>query len=230
MAFESARGRAIRPLARSLRRNPDDAAANSNARAPLANLTLPGPKVELRFPVGGDARAFYRRFFPGTSQAEWNDWRWQMRSRIRSLEELSRIFLLSEDEYAAVARHKGSLPVGITPYYASLMGLTDAEEPLRRTHIATGGEYVRGPGEDDDPLSEDHDTVVPGLVHRSPDRVLFLVTGTCSTYCRYCTRSRLVGQSGRGIPILPRPMRNKRWPIWRPIPKCAMCCFRAAIP
>ena len=200
MAVESARGRAVRPLARSLRRNPDDAAANNNARAPLANLgakfTLPGPKVELRFPVGSDSRAFYRRFYPGTSAAEWNDWRWQMRSRIRSLEELTRIFRLSEDEYAAVAQHKGSLPVGITPYYASLMGLTDAGEPLRRTHITSGGEYVRGPGEDDDPLSEDHDTVVPGLVHRYPDRVLFLVTGTCSTYCRYCTRSRLVGNPG----------------------------------
>ncbi len=207
MAFESARGRAVRPLARSLRRNPDGLssskaidAANNNARAPLGNLgaklTLPGPKVELRFPVGSDSRAFYRRFYPGTSAAEWNDWRWQMRTRIRSLEELARIFRLSEDEYAAVARHKGSLPVGITPYYASLMGLTEADEPLRRTHITTGGEYVRSPGEDDDPLSEDHDTVVPGLVHRYPDRVLFLVTGTCSTYCRYCTRSRLVGNPG----------------------------------
>jgi lysine 2,3-aminomutase len=200
MAFESARGRAVRPLARSLRRNSDDAAANNNARAPLSNhgakLTLPGPKVELRFPVGSDSRAFYRRFYPGTTAAEWNDWRWQMRTRIRSLEELARIFRLSEDEYAAVARHKGALPVGITPYYASLMDLTDAGEPLRRTHITSGGEYVRGPGEDDDPLSEDHDTVVPGLVHRYPDRVLFLVTGTCSTYCRYCTRSRLVGNPG----------------------------------
>jgi lysine 2,3-aminomutase len=203
MAFESARGRAVRPLVRALRRNPDGLssskaidAANSNARAPLAKLTLPGPKTELRFPVGSDSRAFYRRFFPGTSAAEWNDWRWQMRARIRTLEELGRIFRLSEDEYAAVARHKGSLPVGITPYYASLMGLTDAAEPLRRTHITTGGEYVRAPGEDDDPLSEDHDTVVPGLVHRYPDRVLFLVTGTCSTYCRYCTRSRLVGNPG----------------------------------
>jgi lysine 2,3-aminomutase len=203
MAFETARGRAVRPLARSLRRNPDGLsssktidAANSNARAPVAKLTLPGPKVELRFPVGSDSRAFYRRFYPGTSAADWNDWRWQMRTRIRSLEELARIFRLSEDEYAAVARHKGSLPVGITPYYASLMGLTDAGEPLRRTHITSGGEYVRGPGEDDDPLSEDHDTVVPGLVHRYPDRVLFLVTGTCSTYCRYCTRSRLVGNPG----------------------------------
>ena len=196
MAFESARGRVVRPLARSLRRHPEDVATTGVARPPVTNLTLPGPKVELRFPVSSDARAFYRRFYPGTTPAEWNDWRWQMRTRIRSLEELARIFRLSEDEYAAVARHKGSLPVGITPYYASLMGHTDAAEPLRRTHIATGGEYVRAPGEDDDPLGEDHDTVVPGLVHRYPDRVLFLVTGTCSTYCRYCTRSRLVGNPG----------------------------------
>jgi lysine 2,3-aminomutase len=76
------------------------------------------------------------------------------------------------------------------------MGLSDPSEPLRRTHIMTGDEYLRAPGEDDDPLSEDHDTVVPGLVHRYPDRVLFLTTGTCSTYCRYCTRSRLVGNPG----------------------------------
>jgi hypothetical protein len=92
--------------------------------------------------------------------------------------------------------HEGALPVGITPYYASLMGLDDPTEPLRRTHIMTGDEYVRVPGEADDPLGEDHDTVVPGLVHRYPDRVLFLTTGTCSTYCRYCTRSRLVGNPG----------------------------------
>ena len=164
---------------------------------PLAKLVLPGAKVELRFPVGSDARAFYRRFYPGTSAAEWNDWRWQMRSpHPHAWKNWRRIFRLSEDEYAAVARHKGSLPVGITPYYASLMGLNDATEPLRRTHIMTGGEYIRAPGEDDDPLGEDHDTVVPGLVHRYPDRVLFLATGTCSTYCRYCTRSRLVGNPG----------------------------------
>ena len=76
------------------------------------------------------------------------------------------------------------------------MSLTDAREPLRRTHIMTGDEYVRLPGEDDDPLGEDHDTVAPGLVHRYPDRVLFLTTGTCSTYCRYCTRARVVGNPG----------------------------------
>lgn len=191
MGLEIARGRAIRTATRTLRKSPDDA-----ARAPIAKLNLPGPKAELRFPIGQASRAFYRRFWPGTGPAEWNDWRWQMRARIRTLDELARIFRLSEDEYAAVARHQGALPVGITPYYASLMGLTDAAEPLRRTHIMTGDEYLRGPGEEDDPLSEDHDTVAPGLVHRYPDRVLFLTTGTCSTYCRYCTRSRLVGNPG----------------------------------
>jgi lysine 2,3-aminomutase len=153
-------------------------------------------KPALRFPVGAETQAFYRRFYPGTSSADWNDWHWQFRTRIRTLDELARIFRLSADEASAVGRHEGALPVGITPYYASLMGLDDPTEPLRRTHIMTGEEYVRTPGEADDPLGEDHDTVAPGLVHRYPDRVLFLTTGTCSTYCRYCTRARVVGNPG----------------------------------
>ncbi|MGB1547982.1 MAG: KamA family radical SAM protein [Alphaproteobacteria bacterium] len=124
------------------------------------------------------------------------DWRWQLRRRIKSLAELERVFALSEDEREAVHQHQGSLPVGITPYYASRMGLTDASEPLRRTHIPVGQEYLQVPGEADDPLGEDGDAAVPGLVHRYPDRVLFLVTGFCSTYCRYCTRSRMVGEAG----------------------------------
>jgi lysine 2,3-aminomutase len=73
------------------------------------------------------------------------------------------------------------------------MSPVDPAEPLRRTHFPVGDEFIRAPGEDDDPLGEDHDAVAPGLVHRYPDRVLFLVTGSCSTYCRYCTRSRMVG-------------------------------------
>ncbi|MGD1876428.1 MAG: KamA family radical SAM protein [Kiloniellaceae bacterium] len=149
-----------------------------------------------RFPSGPDSRTFRRRFFPEASPEEWNDWRWQLRSRIRSLAQLEKIFQLSEDERGAIAQHKGSLPVGITPYYASLMSRDDAEEPLRRTHIPVGQEYLRTPGEADDPLGEDHDTKTPGLVHRYPDRVLFLPTGFCSTYCRYCTRSRMVGEAG----------------------------------
>jgi len=148
------------------------------------------------FPVGDGTAAFRRRYFPEASLSEWNDWRWQLRSRIKSLQQLEKIFVLSDEEREAVMRHQGSLPVGITPYYASLMSRDDPTEALRRTHIPVGSEYLKTPGEADDPLGEDHDAAVPGLVHRYPDRVLFLSTGFCSTYCRYCTRSRMVGEAG----------------------------------
>lgn len=166
---------------------------------------VPAPPIQLppavyprpnRFPVSPETRAFRRRFYPGVSDAEWSDWRWQLRRRIRDLVSLEQVFTLSEDERAAVGRHQGPLPVGITPYYASRMDPADPADPLRRTHIPVGDEYLRGPGEADDPLGEDGHTAVPGLVHRYPDRVLFLVSSTCSTYCRYCTRSRMVGDSG----------------------------------
>jgi lysine 2,3-aminomutase len=148
------------------------------------------------FPISPESRAFRRRHCPQAGPGEWNDWRWQLRARIRSLAQLERVFVLTSEERDAVSRHKGSLPVGITPYYASLMSPDDPSEPLRRTHIPVGDEYLRAPGEADDPLGEDHDSAVPGLVHRYPDRVLFLATGFCSTYCRYCTRSRMVGEAG----------------------------------
>ncbi|HEX3665863.1 MAG TPA: KamA family radical SAM protein [Rhizomicrobium sp.] len=197
MSLQVLGGRETKPPLRAVRSRPDGKSGEQIERpTELPVIGVQPRRPALRFPVGTDTRAFYQRFFPGTSSTEWNDWHWQFRTRIRSLDELSRIFVLSDDERSAVGRHKGSLPVGITPYYASLMDRDDAFEALRRTHIMTGDEYVRVPGEADDPLGEDHDTVAPGLVHRYPDRVLFLATGTCSTYCRYCTRSRLVGNPG----------------------------------
>jgi KamA family protein len=149
-----------------------------------------------RFPASPQSHIFRRRFFPEASLGDWSDWRWQVRNRIRDLQGLERIFDLSDDERAGVAGHQGPLPVGISPYYASLMSRTDPNEPLRRTHIPVSDEFLRLPGEADDPLSEDRHTAVPGLVHRYPDRVLFLTTPFCSTYCRYCTRSRMVGETG----------------------------------
>ncbi len=168
-----------------------------NTRRPVIKRR-PGPlapRVE-RFPASVEARAFRKRFFADVSAADWNDWRWQLRARVKSLAELERMFALSAEEREAVTQHQGSLPVGITPYYASLMSHDDPTEPLRRTHIPVGTEYLKTPGEADDPLGEDGHTAVPGLVHRYPDRVLFLATGFCSTYCRYCTRSRMVGDPG----------------------------------
>ncbi len=146
-----------------------------------------------RFPTSQRSKEFRARFYPDATNSEWCDWKWQVRNRIRNLKELTRIIQLSEDERTAIEKHTGSLPVGITPYYASLFDEFDHTQGLRRTHLPVNGEYVRVRGEFEDPLSEDHDTAVPGLVHRYPDRVLFLTTGFCSTYCRYCTRSRLVG-------------------------------------
>jgi lysine 2,3-aminomutase len=154
-----------------------------------------------RFPIGSQTRAFRKLFYPEVESLEWNDWRWQARRRIRTLAELERLFVLSDDERDAVVRHQGSLPLGITPYYASLMSRDDSFEPLRRTHIPVGTEYLKAPGEADDPLGEDGHTAAPGLVHRYPDRVLFLATGFCSTYCRYCTRSRMVGEPGGQYPF-----------------------------
>ncbi len=140
--------------------------------------------------------AFRRAFYPDATRADWNDWKWQLRHRIRDLATLTRVFDLNADEHEAVAKLGGHLPVGITPYYAALMDRTDAGEPLRRTMIPVGNEFVQTPGEADDPLAEDSFMPVEGLVHRYPDRVLFLVTNFCATYCRYCTRARMVGQTG----------------------------------
>ncbi len=136
---------------------------------------------------------FRKRFFPETSKTEWNDWHWQIRNRIRTLDGLARIFELSSDEHQAITQQHGTLPLSITPYYASLLDRQDAAQPLRRTVIPVTAEYRIAPQEAVDPLGEEHTSPIPGIVHRYPDRILFLVTDFCSTCCRYCTRSRMIG-------------------------------------
>jgi lysine 2,3-aminomutase len=103
---------------------------------------------------------------------------------------------LTADERQAIEMHTGALPVGITPYYVSLLDPENPGQGLRRTVVPVMGEYLRSRGEADDPLGEDAHSPVPGLVHRYPDRVLLLVTNFCSVYCRYCTRARMVGSVG----------------------------------
>ena len=163
-------------------------------------MVLVKPHIRQRPPsrlvMSPHTRAFRKRFFPTASTRDWNDWRWQLRHRIKDLETLARIIHLSDDERTAIARHQGPLPVGINPYYASLLDPDNPRQPLRYSVIPVNGEYVRSPGEADDPLHEDAHSPVPGLVHRYPDRVLFLVTGFCAVYCRYCTRARMVGHPG----------------------------------
>ncbi|HOM18735.1 MAG TPA: KamA family radical SAM protein, partial [Thermoguttaceae bacterium] len=150
---------------------------------------------------GGEARsglnlrskAFRKTFFPQTPEKLWNDWHWQIRNRFRTLAQLERILQLSEEEREAIRQGGLQLPVAITPYYASLLDPLDPNHPLRRMVVPRPAEFIHTPGESADPLGEDGHSPVPGLVHRYPDRVLLLAHDFCSTYCRYCTRSRMVG-------------------------------------
>ncbi|WP_145035131.1 KamA family radical SAM protein [Caulifigura coniformis] len=146
-----------------------------------------------RRPQNPKSRAFRKKFFPQATDKEWNDWRWQSRHRIKTLEQMERMLTLSTDERTALIEGGQMLPVGITPYYMSLLDTENPEQPLRRTVVPSAKEFLRTKGEADDPLGEDGHSPVPGLVHRYPDRVLLLALDFCSTYCRYCTRSRVVG-------------------------------------
>ena len=156
-------------------------------------------KCPTRFRYNHNTYTFRKKFFPDVTSAEWNDWHWQIRNRITSVSELGRILMLSIDEKSAINESERQIPLAVTPYYASLLEKNNPSQPLRRTVISASAESLLSPGESEDPLGEDKDSPVPGLVHRYPDRVLFLVTDFCSTYCRYCTRSRILGNNRHGF-------------------------------
>ncbi|MGQ9795687.1 KamA family radical SAM protein [Desulfosoma sp.] len=145
-------------------------------------------------PLSDAAKEFKRKYFPHISAALWNDWHWQVQHRFRSANALNRIMRLTPEEQTALQNPSKRFPVAVTPYYAGLLNPEDGRHPLRRSVVPLPEEWIRSSEESEDPLGEDRDSPLPGLVHRYPDRVLFLVTGFCSTYCRYCTRSRLVGR------------------------------------
>ncbi len=135
---------------------------------------------------------FLQRYFPDATPKEWNNWQWQLKNSFTSMHSLSQVLQLSENEIRPRPGFQDNLPLRITPYYASLMDPFDSNQPLRRSMVPVLDEFIISPGEASDPLSEEHDSVAPNLVHRYPDRVLFLVTGFCAAYCRYCTRSHMV--------------------------------------
>lgn len=146
-----------------------------------------------RFHTSERTKAFRKKFFSDTTSTEWYDWHWQVRNRISHPRQLGRMIQLTVDEVIALSQYRATLPMAITPYYASLLEEDVQYQPIRRMVVPQPAEEIWSPGEADDPLKEENDSPIPGLVHRYPDRVLFLVTDFCSTYCRYCTRSRMVG-------------------------------------
>ncbi|WP_319522626.1 KamA family radical SAM protein [uncultured Desulfosarcina sp.] len=160
------------------------------AARPLTNR--PSIKPVPNYPVSF-RRKFLKSYYPDISDRQWNNWQWQIANRVCTPNQLKRFLTLSSEENAAMAGLATKLPLAITPYYLSLLVGHDMDYPLRKTVVPTINELVQMPEEADDPLNEDHQSPVPGLVHRYPDRVLFLLLDFCSTYCRYCTRSRVVG-------------------------------------
>ena len=131
-----------------------------------------------------------------TSEVDWNNWRWQLKNRVSSLEQLQQnIPNLSPEEIKGAKLADTKLAMAITPHFFNLIDAEDLECPIRRQMLPSIEETYTAPWEMDDPCGEDGHSPVPGLVHRYPDRVLFLVTDRCAAYCRYCTRSRLVSNA-----------------------------------
>jgi len=131
-------------------------------------------------------------FYQDVPDEKWNDWRWQLSNRLNSVEDFEKLFPLTETERKALSA-QGLFRVDITPYFASLIHPDDPRDPIRLQVVPQADEIVPFTGMMEDSLAEDRHSPVPGLVHRYPDRVLMLVTTQCASYCRYCTRSRIVG-------------------------------------
>ena len=135
-----------------------------------------------------------KELFPAVTDEQWNDWKWQVKNRIETYEELSKYFTFSPEEAEGIKKALAKFRMAITPYYLSLIDPNDPYDPIRRQCIPAGAECNIAPADLNDPLHEDEDSPAPGLTHRYPDRVLFLITDMCSMYCRHCTRRRFAGQ------------------------------------
>ncbi len=129
---------------------------------------------------------------------QWNDWHWQVKNRLNTVEQIRQVVNLTAEEEADIAKVMNGFRVGITPYYASLMDADDPSCPVRRQAVPIIEETHQSAADMLDPLHEDEDSPAPGLTHRYPDRVLFLITDQCSMYCRHCTRRRLAGETDGG--------------------------------
>ena len=137
-----------------------------------------------------------RGFWHDVADKDWNDWRWQLKHRITTVEQLQRFLpTLTPEELAGAKLANTKLALGITPYFFNLIDPADENCPIRLQVVPKLAETRTAPWEMSDPCGEDSHSPVPGLVHRYPDRVLFLVTDRCASYCRYCTRSRLVSNA-----------------------------------
>ncbi len=133
------------------------------------------------------------KYYPEVTDEQWNDWKWQVKNRIETLDQLKKFINLTPEEEEGVKESLKTLRMAITPYYLSIINTDIKNGPIRKQAIPTIFETHISHSDIEDPLHEDGDSPVPGLTHRYPDRVLFLITDMCSMYCRHCTRRRFAG-------------------------------------
>lgn len=139
--------------------------------------------------------------FKNVTSDEWNDWKWQVKNRIETIDELKKYIPLTDEEEKGAKDCLKSLRMAITPYYLSLINPNDIDDPIRKQAIPTALELIQSKSDLIDPLHEDEDSPVSGITHRYPDRALLLLTDQCSMYCRHCTRRRFAGQNDSSLPI-----------------------------
>jgi lysine 2,3-aminomutase len=131
--------------------------------------------------------------FKDVSDADWSDYKWQLRNRLTTTEDFEDVLNLTDAQRRDLDACMGKFRVSVTPYYASLMDPDDSTDPVRMQGVPTPAELVIHSEDIEDAVSEDFDSPTPRITHRYPDRVLFVVTEMCSMYCRHCTRRRVVG-------------------------------------
>jgi len=153
----------------------------------------PAEGMKIAMPIKNKLNNFINENFIGTSCEEWNDWKWQIKNSITRTEKLNKVLGKKEND-TIINVPENHLPFRITPYFAHLLETLPSDHPLYRTIIPTVHELEIIKEETEDPLDEQKSSPVPNIVHRYPDRVLFLVTGFCSAYCRYCTRSHMTSK------------------------------------
>ena len=139
--------------------------------------------------------------FKDVPAEDWNDWKWHLRNKIQTMEDLKKVVEIGKEEEEGITKCLSTLRMAITPYYLSLIDLNNPYDPIRVQSVPTVAELNWAEEDLEDPLHEDTDSPVPGLTHRYPDRALLLVTDQCSVYCRHCTRRRFAGVNDAALPM-----------------------------
>jgi len=156
-------------------------------------MSKPYPGTATLQTGSAEVARFRSKFFPEIDDISWNSWKWQLQHRITTLADLERFLEPTAAEREAFALGNRRIPFSITPYF---MGVLTAHpgSPLRHTGIPVSDEFTTRPAESTDPLAEELHSPVPAIIHRYPNRVLFLATRQCAVHCRYCTRARIFSQ------------------------------------